>query len=94
MLKLIFSITVLCTEIDQVKVSFKEVEDGLSMWSDEVITLQSTVSVLKTDVMELKDNCDNMEGRMRRCNLRMLGVPETPRSASVASVAKLLAEVF
>lgn len=60
------------TEIDHVKANVKEVEDGLSAWSDEVVTLQNTVRDLKTELTGLKEQCENMEGRMRRCNVRIL----------------------
>lgn len=35
-----------------------------------------------------------MEGRMHRCNIRILGVPEKPGSSSTAFVSKLLKEVL
>lgn len=66
------STATLHTEIDHVKANVKEVEDGLSAWSDEVVTLQNTVRDLKTELTGLKEQCENMEGRMRRCNVRIL----------------------
>lgn len=81
-------------DLDHVKQSVKEVEDGLSTWSDEVVTLRTTVLELKEEVDGLKKKCDDMEGRMRRCNLRIIGVPETPESSSTEAVAKLLAAVL
>lgn len=46
--------------------------------------------------MELKELRDkwNMEGRMWRCNIRIVGVAEELGSASVESVSKLLSEVL
>lgn len=81
-------------EIDEAKVSIKEVEGGLSAWSDEVVTLRETVSEMKTEIAELKAKCEDMEGRSRRCNIRIIGVPETPDSSSTTSVSKLLTEVL
>lgn len=66
----------------------------MSTWSDEVVTLQSTVNNLKMEVAELRDKCEDMEGRARRCNIRILGVPETAGSSSTTSVSKLLREVL
>lgn len=83
-----------CREIDQVKATVKEVESGLSLWSDEVTTLQDTVTNLQKDVTELKSKCEDMEGRMRRCNVRILGIPEDPNSSSTTSVSKLLKDVL
>ena len=82
------------SEIDQVKINIKEVEGGLSAWSDEVATLQNSVSEMKAEMAELKTKCEDMEGRMRRCNIRIIGVPETPDSSTTTSVSKLLSEVL
>lgn len=84
----------LSAEIDQMKGTVKEVEEGLSVWSNEVATLKNTVKELKAEMVGLKEKCEDMEGRMRRCNIRIIGVPETPDSCSTTSVAKLLAEVL
>lgn len=92
--EIINSTATLRVEIDQVKANVKEVEGGLSTWSDEVVTLQNSVRDLRTELTELKEQCENMEGRIRRCNKRILGVPETPCSSSTATVAKLPTEVL
>lgn len=81
-------------EMDGVKATVKEVEDGLSMWSDEVVTLQSTVKTLRKELSDLKDKCDDMEGRMRRSNIRIMGVPEGPDSSSTTAVSALLREAL
>ena len=88
------STTTLHTEIDNVKANVKEVEDGLSTWSDEVVCLQNTVRDLKTELTGLKEQCENTQGRMRKCNVRIPGVPETPGSSSTASVTMLLTEAL
>lgn len=92
--EIINSTTALHAEIDHVKANVKDVEGGLSTWSDEVVALQSAVRDMTAELTGLKEHCENMEGRMRRCNVRILGVPETPDSSSTASVAKLLMEVL
>ncbi|KAL1276508.1 hypothetical protein QQF64_036131 [Cirrhinus molitorella] len=80
------------SEIDQMKATIKEVENGLSTWSDEVTTLQAEVTDLKTEMAALRGKCEDMEGRMRRCNIRILGVAETDGSSSTLSVSRLLRE--
>ncbi|KAI2665154.1 hypothetical protein H4Q32_021366 [Labeo rohita] len=45
------------------------------------------------ELKELQDKC-NMEGRMWRRNIRIVGVAEELGSASVESVSKLLSEVL
>lgn len=82
------------SEIDQIKTTIRDMETGLSTWSNEVVTLQTTVNSLKTEVAELRDKCEDLEGRARRCNIRILGVHEAPGSNSTTSVSKLLREVL
>lgn len=65
-------------EMDQVKLSVKVVEDRLSTWLDEVAALCSTVMELKYEINHLKKKCEDLEGWMRRCNVRILGIPEMP----------------
>lgn len=76
------------------KATIKEVEGGLSTWSDEVTTLQSVVTNLKVEMTVLRGKCEDMEGRMRRCNIRILGVAETDGSSSTVSVSRLLRETL
>lgn len=82
------------SEIDQMKTTIQGMETGLSTWSDEVVSLQSTVNALKTEVAELRDKCEDLEGRARRCNIRILGVPETPGSSSTTTVSKMLRDML
>lgn len=85
--------TVLRTDIDQVQVRVDDVENGLSAWSDEVVVLRDTVATLENEVKALKGKCEDLEGRSRRCNVRILGVPESEPSTTTA-VANLLKEVL
>lgn len=52
------------------------------------------MSKLKTVLPELKGKCDEMEGRMKRCNVWIFSVPEMLESSSTAAVAELLVEVL
>lgn len=80
--------------MDQVKANVQAVEEGLSTWSDEVVSVQTTITDLKKQVKDLKEKCEDLEGRMRRGNIRITGVPEQPGSRSPTAVSKLLKEVF
>lgn len=82
------------TEIDQVKANVRVVEEGLSTWSDEVVAGRTTTADLVKQVKELQGKCEDMEGRMRRGNIRIMGVAEQPGSSSPAAVSKLLKEVL
>ncbi|XP_046874005.1 uncharacterized protein LOC124466256 [Hypomesus transpacificus] len=93
-LEIINNTAAIHSEMDKMKATIKDVEGGLSTWSDEVTTLQSVVADLKTEVAGLKGKCEDMEGRMRRCNIRILGVAETDGSSSTVSVSRLLREIL
>ncbi len=68
--EIINNTAVIHSEIDQMKATIKEVDGGLSARSEEVTTLQSVVTDLKAEVTGLREKCEDMEGRMRRCNIR------------------------
>lgn len=81
-------------EIDNMKAAITDVETGISSWSDEITSLQATVAELKTELANLKEKNDDLEGRMRRCNVRIVGIPEETGSSSTVAVSKLLKEVL
>lgn len=85
---------VIRSEIDKMKTTISDMEEGLSTWTGEVTALQATVAELKMEVASLKEKSEDMEGRMRRCNVRIVGVAEEPGSSSTASVSKILKEVL
>lgn len=82
------------SEMDAMKSTISDVENGLSTWSDEVVTLQTTVAGLKAEMANMKERCEDMEGRMRRCNIRIVGIPEEPGSCSTTSVSRILKDVL
>lgn len=86
--------TLMRTDIEQMKTTIKDMEGSMSTWTDEVNELQAVVGTLKSELKELRDKSEDMEGRMRRCNIRIVGVAEGPESASTQSVSKLLSEVL
>ncbi len=59
-----------------------------------ITSLQGSVNKLETAVAALQEKCIDMEGRMRRSNIRILNVAEGPGSSSPDSVSKLLKEVL
>ena len=69
-------------------------ERGLSACSDEVTSLQASVRKLEAEVANLQEKCFDMEGRMRRSNIRILNVAEGQGSSSPAAVSKLLKEAL
>lgn len=66
----------------------------LVTWSDEVVSLQSTVTSLQKQVVTLKDRRENMEGRMRWGNIRITAIDERPDSSSLTAVSKVIREAL
>ena len=52
--KIVNNTAAIRTEVEQVQANVKTVEDGLSAWSDEVVSVQTTVTDLKKQV-DLKE---------------------------------------
>lgn len=63
------------TEIEQVKAHVKTVEAGLSTWSDEVVSVQVNVQDLNKQIKDLQEKCEALDGRMRRGNIWIMGIP-------------------
>lgn len=67
-------------------------EEANNVYSDRVVDLETQVSQLKNEVSNLNQKVEDIEGRQRRDNIRILGVKEVfvlgPRPTQ--SVAKLL----
>lgn len=86
--------TAIYAELEHVKANVGAVEEGLSTWTDEVVSTQRTVKDHEKLVGDLREKCEDLEGRMRRGNIRITGVAEQPGSSSPTAVSKLLKEVF
>lgn len=71
-----------------------DIEQSLSSCSDDVTSLLTKVGKLETEVGNLWEKCLDMEGRMRRSNIRILNVPETPGSSTPAAISKLHREAL
>lgn len=82
------------SEVEKMKATISDMEHGLSSCSDDMTSLLTKVGKLETEVTNLREKCLDLEGRMRRSNIRILNVPETPGSSTPAAVSKLLKEVL
>lgn len=58
------------------QVTVQELEHWATDHSSRIDELEATVSMLTTQVKCLDDWCEDLEGRIRRNNIRVLGVPE------------------
>ncbi|KAJ8379208.1 hypothetical protein AAFF_G00223200 [Aldrovandia affinis] len=54
-----------------------ELEQGMSHWSDTTVPIQTELQTLSAEVTTICDKCENLEGRSRRNNLRIIGVEES-----------------
>ncbi|KAJ7991224.1 hypothetical protein DPEC_G00295110 [Dallia pectoralis] len=73
----------------------KDMESGLSEYSDRLIRLEDTVSHLSKHNCRLQDKLDDLEFRSRRNNIRILNVPEKIElDDALAFVSALLLEVL
>ncbi|KAK7938822.1 hypothetical protein WMY93_002148 [Mugilogobius chulae] len=82
------------SRLDAIETDVVDVTNGLSTWSDEVTTLQSVVVELKGEVKVLREKCEDLEGRMRRGNIRIVGIDEQPNSSSPSEVSKIIRQVL
>lgn len=69
-------IATLQTSTAQHSETIAELEQSASHSSDAIIKLQSEVKRLCTEVDRLTDKCDDLEGRSRRHNVRIVGLKE------------------
>uniref|UniRef100_H3ASN5 L1 transposable element RRM domain-containing protein n=1 Tax=Latimeria chalumnae TaxID=7897 RepID=H3ASN5_LATCH len=53
-----------------------EIEHRVGNTEDSVLSLENTVQQLRESVVKLQSKTDDLENRSRRCNLRLVGLPE------------------
>ncbi|KAL0195705.1 hypothetical protein M9458_007211, partial [Cirrhinus mrigala] len=72
-----------------------EMEKSASQQSDDITALQRQVTRLSSDVEKLTEKCEDLEGRSRRHNIRIIGVPEGTEGLRPRDfIAGLLQEVL
>lgn len=71
-------------------------EAAANTHSDAIANLEQQVNELKREVVNLKAKTEDLEGRSRRCNLRVLGIKEGREHGTRVSdfIAGLFEEVF
>lgn len=69
----------------------KSGHQGHELWTNYMvcILLQATVTSLQTQVITLNDRCEDMKGKMRWSNIRIVGIDEQPDTSSPTAVLKL-----
>uniref|UniRef100_H3AK80 L1 transposable element RRM domain-containing protein n=1 Tax=Latimeria chalumnae TaxID=7897 RepID=H3AK80_LATCH len=62
-----------------------EVEHRIGNMEDSVLSLENTVLQLQEAIVKLQGKTDDLENRSRRCNLRLVGLPEGEEGKDPAS---------
>ncbi|CAI5684895.1 unnamed protein product [Oreochromis niloticus] len=70
------AITTLQATINAQGTTIKDLELSATTCSDDLTSLQSAVSVLTEEFRQLQAKCEDLEGRSRRNNIHLIGVPE------------------
>ena len=72
-----------------------ELECASTDHRDQLTTLETMVSTLQNQVKLLTDKCEDLEGRARRNNIRLVGVPEGAEGAQPTEfVSRLLKDIL
>uniref|UniRef100_A0A8C9Z4V8 Transposase element L1Md-A101/L1Md-A102/L1Md-A2 n=1 Tax=Sander lucioperca TaxID=283035 RepID=A0A8C9Z4V8_SANLU len=82
------------SEIAELRSTLAGTEHSLSTCSDDVTTLQRDVKCLTELADILQNKCEDLEGRSRRNNVRIVGIPESPGSCSTSAISALLKDAF
>ncbi|KAK6326751.1 hypothetical protein J4Q44_G00023960 [Coregonus suidteri] len=70
-------------------------EHDLCDYSDRIVAFEKTVAHLSSENQKLIDKTDDLESRSRRCNLRVVGIPEKREGGdSVKFMSEFLAVVL
>lgn len=76
-------------------VALKELEENASTHSDILSSLQSTVDRLSTKIKHLDEKCEDLEARLRRNNIRIIGIPEGKEGPQPREfISQLLSEML
>ena len=82
------------SELAVLRSTLASTEHCLSTCSDDVTTLQRDVKRLTELADTLQNKCEDLEGRSRRNNIRIVGIPESPGSCSTSAISALLKDAF
>lgn len=82
------------SELAELRSTLASAEHSLSTCSDDVTTLQRNVKRLTELTETLQNKCEDLDGRSRRNNVRIVGIPESPGSCSTSTVSALLKVAF
>lgn len=70
------SVDPITTVLDECKVKIREHEDELNNQDAHLLEMETRYAALSSKYDKLQEKVDDLENRGRRCNLRLLGIPE------------------
>lgn len=82
------------SDVGELRGTVIEMEESLSTCTDDVAYLKSKVESLSNKVLALENKCEDLEGRSRRNNIRIIGLSEQCGTVTAASTSALLKEVL
>lgn len=89
------AITPLQQKVDTHEGTIRELEHAASDQGDRLSELENVVQTLKTQVSQLTAKCEDLEGRSRRNNVRLVGIPENVEGPNPTEfVSGLLQDIF
>ena len=85
--------------IESTEGQVSELQAEVSSHSDSIASMESNVNSMKRELAVLRDRCEDLEARSRRCNIRITGVKEGCEhgkhpSEFVANLLKVILELF
>ncbi|CAL9685159.1 unnamed protein product [Knipowitschia caucasica] len=82
------------SDVGELRGTVSEMEESLSNCTDDIVYLKGKVETLSTKVLALENKCEDLEGRSRRNNIRIIGLSEQSDTVTAASTSDLLKEMF
>uniref|UniRef100_A0A8C6ULY3 L1 transposable element RRM domain-containing protein n=1 Tax=Neogobius melanostomus TaxID=47308 RepID=A0A8C6ULY3_9GOBI len=70
------SVDPITTVLDECKEKIREHEDDLNNQAARLLEMETRYTALSSKYKKLQEKVDDLENRGRRCNLRLLGIPE------------------
>lgn len=81
-------------DVNELRGTVTEMERSLSIYTDDTVSLKNKVESLSVKVTTLENKCEDLEGRSRRNNVRIVGLSEQHGPVTAASISALLREIL
>lgn len=82
------------SDVSELSRTVTGIEESLSTCTDDIVILKTTVENLSAKVVTLENKCEDLEGRSRRNNIRIIGLSEQHGPVTAISISTLLKDAF